>query len=706
MSNSIATAYVDLKVDTTGLQRGLNQVRGQLAGSTAAMGGLSAATLASGAGMAAAAGTMAASSSKLAKGLSDAADAASVLNKNVTPIDLALNQMAKGSDLSAKALANLRRVASTNLSIPGMTQEQANTPIKKFALPFTIVQKEAHKARIVIQKLNSTLSVTPAVVDRTSAAFSSLAKFVKEAWLSIAGFLLALRYVFQARAEVENLTNRFISMGYSIETAKKHMEDLQEYTNRTRFSLPSVAQASAILLRFTNGAIGGVDALQKIGDAADIANQPIEDVALQVGKLYAALAAGGVGASRSLRVLRDMGVVSADAIVKIQGLLQQEGRGAEIIATLMDDFTKSAGTSERSATSLGGRLSTLKDAFKGLGAAIGSVFSPAIKGLFASLSYLATLLAKTLKLMDTFITKYSPIPGLLTLLGANDVGTISEVGQGIEFRPSKIISEEAIEKEKTALEQLSKLRKSYQDKLLSFNMRRMSDEEKIATLIQSKGQYELIAHGYAVASAEELYAAKEKLLDIDQQIAELEENSAKRTEDAMASYKQALSDFFASRTDNVNKILILELEIAKQMLIASDEASKSEEERYKAKEKLLDLDQKILAIQREEATAFKSAQTSMSALRDKVAKEQADSSKGLGFTGKFVGGEEAVKFSQQVQHDSIKAAEDHNKKMEEYQKEQIKIQTDYAKRGGETVEGIKKLYDLIKGGDLELGIAL
>jgi hypothetical protein len=702
MANSIATAYVDLKIDTKGLQQGLNQVKGQLTGSTAAMSGMTAATLASGVGMAAAAGTMAASSAKLAKGLSDAAGA----SKNLTPIDLALKKIAKDGELGAKALAKIASVAKTNLSIPGMTQEQANTPIKGYAEPFTIIQKEAHKARIVVKKLNSTLSVTPAVVNRTSAAFASLAKSIKAAWLEIAGFLLALRYVFQARAEVENLTNRFISMGYSVETAKKHMEDLQEYTNRTRFNLPSVSQASAILLRFTNGAMGGVDALQKIGDAADIADKPIEDVALYVGKLYAALAAGGVGAGESLRVLRDMGVVSADAIVKIQGLLLQGGKGAEIIATLMDDFTKSAGTSKRSATSLGGKLSTLKDSFKGLGATIGKIFSPAIKGLISSLSFLATLLAKTLKLMDTFITKYSPIPGLLTLFGANDVGAISEVGQGTEFRPSKMISEEFIEKEKTALEQLAKLRKSYQDKLLSFNMRRMSDEEKIATLIQSKGQYELIAHGYAVASAEELYAAGEKLLDIDQQIAELEENSAKRTENAMASYKQKLSDFFSSRTDNVNKILILELEIAKQMAIASNEASKSEEERYKAKEKLLDLDQKILAIQREEVNTFRSAQTSMAALRDKVAQEQADSSKGLGFTGKFVGGEEAVKFSQQVQHDSIKAAEDHNKKMEEYQKEQIKIQTDYAKRGGETVEGIKKLYDLIKGGDMELGVAL
>ena len=56
MASSIATAYVDLKLDTTGLQRGLNQVRGQLAGSTAAMGGMASGTSALGVGLAAAAG--------------------------------------------------------------------------------------------------------------------------------------------------------------------------------------------------------------------------------------------------------------------------------------------------------------------------------------------------------------------------------------------------------------------------------------------------------------------------------------------------------------------------------------------------------------------------------------------------------------------------------------------------------------------------
>lgn len=164
-----------------------------------------------------------------------------------------------------------------------------------------------------------------------------------------------------ANAQFETFTAQFTTLLGSAGAARQRINELTEFAISTPFELPQVVEASRVLEVFGGRVLATGDNLRMIGDIAAGVNQPFQDVAFWVGRMYDAIQSGRPFGEAAMR-LQEMGALSGDTRAKLEQLAKSGAEGSEIFKVFSDEVGgKFAGNMERLAQTFQGIISNLND---------------------------------------------------------------------------------------------------------------------------------------------------------------------------------------------------------------------------------------------------------------------------------------------------------------------------------------------------------
>lgn len=193
----------------------------------------------------------------------------------------------------------------------------------------------------------------------------------------IAGAITLAMGSISKAAEMETLETAFAPLIGGTENAKKRIQELARFAAATPFELPEVAQASRVLEVLTKGALATGEGLRMVGDVAAATQQPFQEIAMWVGRLYDGLQSGRPVGEAMMR-LQELGVVSGDVRGRIEQLQKSGAAGPQIWNEAAAALNRFGGSMERQSTTWSGKLSTLRDTLNMVMAEFGK---PIIDGL-------------------------------------------------------------------------------------------------------------------------------------------------------------------------------------------------------------------------------------------------------------------------------------------------------------------------------------
>lgn len=237
--------------------------------------------------------------------------------------------------------------------------------------------------------------------DKTKAGWSSAAKnakafignivTVRAAIVAATATVGALAYALKKAFEMERYNTQFKVLLGSLEQAKIHMRGLAEFSDRTPFELPEIADASRKLIVFTNGVLGGQESLELIGDAAAATGSKINDLSFWIGRAYSSISAGAPFGEAGMR-LQEMGILSGAARKQMDDLSKSGASNAEIWAVLQRELEKSKGGMKDLSQTGEGLMSTLRQSWSNVVAEFGEAFTDAAKdGIGTLIEYIKRL---------------------------------------------------------------------------------------------------------------------------------------------------------------------------------------------------------------------------------------------------------------------------------------------------------------------------
>lgn len=172
------------------------------------------------------------------------------------------------------------------------------------------------------------------------------------------------REAVQANAEFETFATQFETLLGSGALAKERLDELAQFGVETPFELPEVVEASRTLQVFGGTALATGENLRMIGDIAAGVNQPFQDVAFWIGRMYDAMQNGQPFGEASAR-LQEMGALSGDTRRKLEDMQKTGEDGAKIFAVFSEEVGgKFSGNMERLSKTFQGVTSNLAD-FRG-----------------------------------------------------------------------------------------------------------------------------------------------------------------------------------------------------------------------------------------------------------------------------------------------------------------------------------------------------
>ena len=183
-----------------------------------------------------------------------------------------------------------------------------------------------------------------------------------------------------ASAQFETLGVQFEVLLKNADAATAHMQDLAKMTQETPFQLGDLAEASRMLILFSDGAMGGRESLKMVGDAAGASGQRIEEVAFWVGRAYTAIKSGRPF-GRAARRLQQMGLMTGKARNELEDMNDEGLKGEIIWSKFTDGFDRFEGGMDKLAGTIKGKTSIMSDNFKLLAKDIGDAMSDATKAL-------------------------------------------------------------------------------------------------------------------------------------------------------------------------------------------------------------------------------------------------------------------------------------------------------------------------------------
>lgn len=377
------------------------------------------------------------------------------------------------------------------------------------------------------------------------------------------GAMRVTKFGLGAASQMEDLQASFTTLLGGAGEAKYRLEELAKFASSTPFELPEVARASRVLETLTQGALATGSGLRMVGDVAAVTQQPIEELAMWIGRLYDGLQSGRSVGEATMR-LQELGVMSGQVRSKIEDMQAAGHRGEAVWQVAAGSFGKFAGEMERRSKTLSGSMSNLSDSLSGLARA---AYEPNLPGLAAganvaskSFDTLAEKMTSTRKnwlLLQALFLSPTAIYALAKD-GGNGVKPVAPkapippapvipMGQALEetFGPFDRIAEARREMKNA----FSGLREINEDRVLrdpfaSDEMRRRALQSRAHRIFDETGvNYQTapgVSHIPDVDDGVERLAAELELLEVKSKQDDLAEMAVRRIQTILPLYKQLL----------------------------------------------------------------------------------------------------------------------------------------------------------------------
>ncbi len=208
-----------------------------------------------------------------------------------------------------------------------------------------------------------------------------------------AGLALTMKSIGGA-ANMEGLETSFAPLLGGADKAQARIQELAQFAAATPFELPEVAKASRVLEVLTKGALSTGAGLTMVGDVAATTQQPFEELAQWIGRLYDGLQSNRpVG--EALARLQELGVVSGDVRSRIEEMQESGAAGNEVWQVAAGALGRFSGAMAAQSQTWNGKLSTFKDNVAMAMAEFGKPIMDAIKPYLDSVSKMAGGMGKS-----------------------------------------------------------------------------------------------------------------------------------------------------------------------------------------------------------------------------------------------------------------------------------------------------------------------
>lgn len=242
-----------------------------------------------------------------------------------------------------------------------------------------------------------------------AAAFSGVASAGKAAFASIAAAMPMLGAAggiggigaaiavtmksISSAANMEGLETSFAPLLGGADKAEARIAELSQFAANTPFELPEVAKASRVLEVLTKGALSTGSGLTLVGDVAATTQQPFEELALWIGRLYDGLQSRRPVGEAMAR-LQELGVVSGDVRSRIEAMQEAGADGDEVWSVAAGAMGKFSEAMDAQSQTWNGKLSNLKDSIGMAMAKFGEPIMDALKPYLESAAKMATSLGQ------------------------------------------------------------------------------------------------------------------------------------------------------------------------------------------------------------------------------------------------------------------------------------------------------------------------
>jgi len=228
-------------------------------------------------------------------------------------------------------------------------------------------------------------SVKGSIASLGSAAAGGVAGLAALGAAGAAGLTAFVVSSSKAASNIESLTMQFETLLGGADAAGKRMEEIVKFAAETPFEIAELAATSKQLQNVGGDMLAIGDGLRMVGDAAAISGNPLQEVALHIGRIFGAVTSG-TSAGESLNRLVEIGLITGDVKREFEGLAaaQKTGKAATLsseqaLAKLQGVLTKTQGAMARLASTTEGKLSNMKDNLTQLQVAFGTGFNDGLR---------------------------------------------------------------------------------------------------------------------------------------------------------------------------------------------------------------------------------------------------------------------------------------------------------------------------------------
>ncbi len=170
--------------------------------------------------------------------------------------------------------------------------------------------------------------------------------------------LIGISNVMKAVFERETLFSKLQIFERTVAKTKKTFQELEDFSAKTPF-LPAEIIKGFTLLRALGGeALGTVDMVKKLGDAAVTTGVGFDIIAANVGRMFNALKKGNIG--QTANELRSYGLLSTEVQDKIEAMGKAGASQAKLFDVFLQGLKKFDGALEVMSQTMTGVISTMK----------------------------------------------------------------------------------------------------------------------------------------------------------------------------------------------------------------------------------------------------------------------------------------------------------------------------------------------------------
>lgn len=244
----------------------------------------------------------------------------------------------------------------------------------------------------------------------------------------------------QEAATFETLQVQFEVLLKSSEKAARRMKELEKFAGSTPFEIVEVVKASKALQGHTEGLMATGKGLEFVGNLAAATEQPFEQMAITVGRMYAALAAGRNVDLELANRLSDVGMLTKNGRQAFMEYNEAARKGqmqtksfAEVMAFFAENIRDVDGMMEKMANTTAGKQSMVADAMSQIKVAFGKGFNEGLKdALDATTEFIPQFKDKMTEAGDVIGTAISEaVQGNFSMFEAMGRMIIDSIGLGM-----------------------------------------------------------------------------------------------------------------------------------------------------------------------------------------------------------------------------------------------------------------------------------